>query len=41
MAVQIQTLQVALSRRLRRVNFEGTDVQVTAGSAVFITTRTK
>lgn len=41
MAVQIQTLQTALSRRLRRVNFEGFDIQVTTGSAVFITTRTK
>ena len=41
MAVQIQILQMALSRRLRRVNFEGSDVQVTVVSAIFITTQTK
>ena len=41
MAVQVQILQMALSRRLRRVAFEGSDMQMTAGCAVFITTKTK
>jgi len=41
MALQIQILQRALSRRLRRVGFEGGDIQLTSGSAFFITTKTK
>lgn len=41
MAVQVQILQTALVRRLRRVHFEGVDVQMTAGCAVFITTKTR
>jgi len=41
MTVQIQTLQQAIRRKLKRFLFEGSDVQIAPGCAIFITTSTK